>query len=412
MLEKGPTSWAARGATTPIRAAPATCRRRSTRSRSRRKPDWDRVVRRASRRSASTCATSPTRPRRRAARRASAPRCSRRRWDATRSAGDVDTTRGPTSPRGVLVGAGRSAARAVDPRPARARPLRRHRLPLRALEPRPRPRRRARRGRRHRRVGDPVRAGDPAARRAAAPLPAHRAVGAPEARPPDPGVEKAAVPAVPGRSSARGARCSTAASRRSSVAERAPARHARSSSGSACCTCAGAVRDPELRRDADAALHARLQAAAALELTGTRALPAAQRRGRPARAARGPRAVGRRRRRHRARGRHDHLRHRLPRHRPADRRRACAAPTAARWPRRGAATPRPTSARPSPASRTSFSLIGPEPRQRPHVGDRARRGAGPLPRRRARGDGARAARERRRPPRRPGRVERRGPGRA
>ena len=45
--------------------------------------------------------------------------------------------------------------------------------------------RRARRRGRHRGLGDPVRAEDPAERRAPAPLPAHRALGAAEARSPD-----------------------------------------------------------------------------------------------------------------------------------------------------------------------------------------------------------------------------------
>ena len=60
-----------------------------------------------------------------------------------------------------------------DPGP---RQLSRQGLPLGPLGPRPRPERRARRRRRHRRLGDPVRAPDPARRRGAAPVPAHAAL--------------------------------------------------------------------------------------------------------------------------------------------------------------------------------------------------------------------------------------------
>ena len=79
-------------------------------------------------------------------------------------------------------------------------------------------------------------------------------------------------------------------------------------------------RGPGAAREAHAALPARLQAHPGLQ----RLVPgahAAERRARHRRHPRDPADVDRHRRRHRARGRHDHLRHRLPRHRLPDRRR-------------------------------------------------------------------------------------------
>src|SRR2546429_259506 len=67
-----------------------------------------------------------------------------------------------------------------------------------ALEPRVRPGGQAGRGDRHRCVGGPVRPGDRAPRRAAAPVPAHGAVGAAEAGPPRPGTGAVPAAAVPG----------------------------------------------------------------------------------------------------------------------------------------------------------------------------------------------------------------------
>lgn len=67
----------------------------------------------------------------------------------------------------------RPAQRPGHPRPARDRRVRRHGVPLRPLAARPRPDRPARRGDRHRRLGRPVRATDPADGREADALPAH-----------------------------------------------------------------------------------------------------------------------------------------------------------------------------------------------------------------------------------------------
>ena len=58
----------------------------------------------------------------------------------------------------VLIAGDRPAQRPGHPRPARARRVRRHGVPLRPLAARPRPDRPARRGDRHRRLGHPVRA--------------------------------------------------------------------------------------------------------------------------------------------------------------------------------------------------------------------------------------------------------------
>ena len=71
----------------------------------------------------------------------------------------------------------RPAGRAEDPRLPRPRALPGPGVPLRALGPRRRPEGQARGERRHRRVGDPVRPGDRARRRAALRDPAHAAVG-------------------------------------------------------------------------------------------------------------------------------------------------------------------------------------------------------------------------------------------
>ena len=73
---------------------------------------------------------------------------------------------------------------AMGPLSAPAWPkLRGQDLPLGRVGPRPRPRRRARRGDRHGRLGDPVRARDPAARGHAPRLSAHPAVGHAAPRP-------------------------------------------------------------------------------------------------------------------------------------------------------------------------------------------------------------------------------------
>ena len=101
----------------------------------------------------------------------------------------------PRRPDGAGARAGDGAAqRAVDPRPAGPRALRGRDLPLGHLGPRPRPRRRARGRDRHRRLRDPVRAADPAAGGAPAPLPAHGAVGHAAPRPPAEGVGAPSVP--------------------------------------------------------------------------------------------------------------------------------------------------------------------------------------------------------------------------
>src|SRR5919109_975647 len=78
----------------------------------------------------------------------------------------------------------------------------RARVLIGAMEARLRPRRQARRLDRHRGVGDPVRAGDPAARAAAARLPAHRAVGRAALQPPDHRRGAAPLPRAPRASAA------------------------------------------------------------------------------------------------------------------------------------------------------------------------------------------------------------------
>ena len=82
----------------------------------------------------------------------------------------------------------------ADPRHGQ---LQGHDVPHRRVGPRPRPHRRARGGHRHGRVGGPGRAADRRARRAAARLPAHRAVDPAALRPPHDADRAAAVQDVP-----------------------------------------------------------------------------------------------------------------------------------------------------------------------------------------------------------------------
>ena len=130
----------------------------------------------------------------------------------------------------------RAAARAEAPRDPRPGGFRGHDLSLRDLGSRPRARRRARRGDRHRRQRDPVRAADPARGRAAAPVPAHRAVG--DAAPPAPDHRGSSA-----RPSAASRPCSGGCARRSTGA----ARRSRS-------RCCGSTLAPLLRKVGEAHL--------------------------------------------------------------------------------------------------------------------------------------------------------------
>ena len=85
-------------------------------------------------------------------------------------------------------------------------------------------------------------------------------------------------------------------------------------------TCAARCRDPELRRKLTPDLPHGLQARPDLQRLPAGARAARTSRSSPTPSARCARDSIVTRRRHRARGRHDHLRHRLPRHRPAGRR--------------------------------------------------------------------------------------------
>ena len=309
------TTSAAPGGRTPIRAAPATCRRTSTRSPSRRTRSGARRTRRSPR-SAPTCSGC-----------ADAHDLYRSiRLGTTVTVGGVGRRRRPLDARDLRRPGQRARAhrrhgpadRAAHPGAARARPLRGRRLPLRPLGPRPRPARRARRRDRHRRVRDPVRPRDPARGRRAARVPAHPAVGHAAHQPPHHRRRAPALPPPPRaaeggpRRRLRRARGARARVRQEPAAMAIPERlvaapHARA--------------DPRSRAAGagDARLHDRLQAHPA----SNGWYPAL---GKPnvelvtERDPRGPGALDRRRRRERARGRHDHLRHRLPRRRHADRR--------------------------------------------------------------------------------------------
>ena len=164
---------AAPGATTPTRAAPATCPRTSTRSRSRRTrlerdllaPAGDPRLPAARAPTSTACARTS----------ASTATVERRRVGRRRSAGTIETSTGRCARRVVVAGMGPLAEPSFPDDPG-ARRLRGRRLPLRPLEPRLRPDRQARRRHRHRRVGDPVRARDPAEVAQLHVVPAHAAV--------------------------------------------------------------------------------------------------------------------------------------------------------------------------------------------------------------------------------------------
>ena len=220
-----------------------------------------------------------------------------------------------------------------DPRDPGARGLRGPRVPLGPLGPRRRARGQARRLDRHRRVGDPVRARDPAEGRRAARLPAHGAVGAAALEPPDPRLGAAPVPRRPRRPAARARRrLRRPRDARARLREEPAADEGRRAARAQ--AHAAPDRRPGAAREGHARLHDRLQAHPALQPLVPRARQA-QRRARHRRDQRGARALDRDRRRARARGRRDRPRHRLPRHRhpggaphPRPRRRAARRPLA------------------------------------------------------------------------------------
>ena len=209
----GATTSAAPGATTPTRAAPATCPRTCTRFSFAPNPDWTAHVLRRRRRSGTTCgAASPT------------PACTAHLRLRHEVRGGGLGRGAPAVAARHLAGHAtrprpgrrrRPAQRAVHPGPARARDVRRQGVPLGPLGPRPRP---------DRPRGSPSSA--PARRRssscrrsrrevgAAARLPAHAAVGDAAARPPDRARRAAAVPRRSRPPSGSPARPSTGAARR------------------------------------------------------------------------------------------------------------------------------------------------------------------------------------------------------
>ena len=107
---------------------------------------------------------------------ASTPRWPARHGTRTPGSGGSPPSQGEITAEVLDLRAGRPERAAAAGHPGH-RELRGRHLPLRALEPRPRPDRRARGGDRHGRLGDPVRARDPAQGREAPRVPAHRAVG-------------------------------------------------------------------------------------------------------------------------------------------------------------------------------------------------------------------------------------------
>ena len=123
-----------------------------------------------------------------------------------------------------------------------------------------------------------------------------------------PGVPRA--PAARARRRVRDARDGGARLRQAAAADEAGRGASRAS------TCASRSATPSCCEKVDAGLHDRLQADPALEPLVPRARQA-ERRARDRRHLGGARALDRHGRRHRARGRHDHLQHRLPRGRHA-----------------------------------------------------------------------------------------------
>ena len=166
---------------------------------------------------------------------------------------------------------------------------------------------------RHRGLGDPVRTGDRADGRVATPVPAHRALGAAAPLAPDHPPRARGVPVGAGRADADAGRAVLGPR---AVRARLPAPPGQPDGlqhRPAAPAPAGAR--PGATGEAHAQLRHGLQAGAALQ----RLLPGAdpgQRRGGDRRDPRGPPARGRDGRRRRAPGRCDHLRHRVPRHRP------------------------------------------------------------------------------------------------
>ena len=118
-------------------------------------------------------------------------------WDEAAGHWRLDTSQGELTADVLMAGQG-PAERAEAARRARHRELRGHDVPLGRLGPRPRPERRARGGDRHRRVGDPVRARDPARGWRAARLPAHPALGHAAPQPADERFERPLPPPARG----------------------------------------------------------------------------------------------------------------------------------------------------------------------------------------------------------------------
>ena len=203
--------------------------------------------------------------------------------------------------------------------------------------------------------------------RRAAPLPAHAAVGHAAPRPPDHARASGALYRALARapSGSMRARHLLGARELRRSASRHPRADALAAARSARRHLRRQVRDPELRAQA----HARAtRIGCKRDPDLQRLLPGARRSRTSSVVTDGIAEVRERsivdRRRHRARGRHDHLRHRLPRHRHADRR-ARPRPRRAHAGRGLGRQPAgPPAARRSPASRTSSSR---RPQHRPRA---------------------------------------------
>ncbi len=188
--------------------------------------------------------------------------------------------------------------------------LRGHGVPLRPLGPRLRPARQARRRHRHGRVGDPVRARDRARRRAAARLPAHAAVGHAAQRARDLACRADGSSGASRRSRARCAAASTRARELTGARVRQAPAAMKLPERSRAGTCAGGLRS----RAAREGRRRTTPSAASASCRRTRGIR--RWRGRTSSSSPGARggapAPVVARPGGRARGRRDHLRHRLP----------------------------------------------------------------------------------------------------
>ena len=271
------------------------------------------------------------------------------RWDSGAARWRLPTSPGRAERRRAGLG-GRAAVGAGAARRLGPGHVPRRGLPLGALEPRLRPGRPAGRGGRHRGVGHPDRARDPARGQRADAVPAHPGLDHAAPGPPDQRAGALAVPARPGDPAAGPdgpAREPGGAGRRVHPAAGPDAGRAAGGAGPPGPVGAGPGPAP----GADPGLRDGLQADPAVRRLLSRAGPA-QRAAGHLRPGQGGGQHADRPGRHRGGGRRADPGHRLPRHRHAAGRPDLRPRTAPPWPGPGARTCRPCAAPAWPGSRT------------------------------------------------------------